>query len=255
MSEGSLRYYACGYTFHQMKALISGAALERRTFPAGVFLYTHADGRTVLFDTGYAPATWRSGIRGFFYNVLLPARITTEQSIAAQLWRDGVDAAGIDYVVLSHLHPDHIGGVRHFPDATFVLSTPMLHTLRQSRMREGFIPQLLPSWFPEARKLVVEPGARGFDLLGDGSYLLLDLPGHARGHMGALVEGIALLAGDAAWGKDLMDVLPQMRRLPRAVMYNWKQYQDSVVHVKRWENSGVKVFFSHDHQDRKELLD
>ena len=255
MAEASLRYYACGQTSHQMRALIRGAPRERRPFPAGVFLFTHADGRTVLFDTGYAPATWRTGIRGLLYHALLPVRISAEQSIAAQLISDGMDVASIDYVVLSHLHPDHIGGVRYFPTATFVLSTPMLDTLARSQLQEGFIPQLLPVWFPHAKRIIVDPGSQGFDLLGDGSYLLLDLPGHARGHMGALVLGRALLAGDASWGEDLMDAVLRMKKLPRAVIHNWDQYCASVDQLRWWQSSGVEVFFSHDRTARKELLE
>lgn len=254
MPSGELRYYACGQTTHQMKQLMHGRPRERRVFPAGVFLYCHPDGRKVLFDTGYGPATWRAGVAGFLYALLLPPRIRPGQSIAAQLLADGIPVESIDFVVLSHLHPDHLGGVRYFPQATFVLSEAMLETLAKAELKEGFLPQLLPRWFPAAAKLVVDPSQGEVDLLGDGSYRLVDLPGHAKGHMGALVEEQALLAGDASWGDDLMGSVQQVKALPRAINHRWSDYEQTIGLLQRWKADGVKLYFSHDHQDHKKLL-
>lgn len=255
MSNGRLSYYACGSTAHQLQQLMHGQPRERRTFPAGVFLYQHLDGRTVLFDTGYAPATWRAGIKGFLYNLLLPVSMRSGQSIAAQLAADGIAADTIDYVVLSHLHPDHIGGVRYFQQSTFVLSEPMLATLSAGQVKEGYLPKLMPRWFASATKLMVNPRSAEVDLLGDGSYLLLDLPGHARGHMGALVEGQALLAGDASWGTDLMEKVSRTKPLPKAITHDWAEYEQTIQRLQGMRDRGVRLYFSHDHQVHKELLE
>lgn len=254
MPNGELRHYACGYTTHQMRQLMHGQPRERRVFPAGVFLYCHPDGRKVLFDTGYGPATWRAGVSGFLYSLLLPPRIRPPQSIGAQLRADGMNPETIDFVVLSHLHPDHVGGVRYFPRSTFVLSAAMLETLAKSKLKEGFLPRLLPRWFPAAKKLVVDPGVGEVDLLGDGSYRIIDLPGHAKGHMGALVEGQALLAGDASWGADLMDGVGRIKPLPRSINHDWNRYEHTVQALQQWQDSGVTLYFSHDQQERKDLL-
>lgn len=254
MTSGELRYYACGYTTHQMKKLMHGRPRERRVFPAGVFLYCHPDGRKVLFDTGYGPATWRAGVAGFLYTLLLPPRIRAGQSIAAQLLADGIPVESINFVVLSHLHPDHVGGVRYFPQATFVLSEAMQETLAKAALKEGFLPRLLPRWFPAAAKLVVDPGQGQVDLLGDGSYRLVDLPGHAKGHMGALVEEAALLAGDASWGEDLMDSVQQIKSLPRTINHRWSDYEQTIGRLQQFKANGVRLYFSHDHQDLKKLL-
>lgn len=254
MPEGELRHYACGHTTHQMKHLLRGRRRERRVFPAGVFLYCSPDGRRVLFDTGYGPATWRAGLAGFLYSLLLPPRIRAGQSIAAQLTADGIAVESIEFVVLSHLHPDHVGGVRYFPQATFVLSAAMLETLARAALKEGFLPRLLPRWFPAAKKLVVDPSQGAVDLLGDGSYRLVDLPGHAKGHMGALVEDKALLAGDASWGGDLMSSVGQVRALPRAINHRWSDYEHTIGRLQQWQEGGVRLYFSHDPVDRKDLL-
>lgn len=253
---GRLTHYACGYTTHNMSQLIKGVPRQRRVFPAGVFLYHHPDGTKVLFDTGYGPNTAGAGIKGFLYHRLLPANIKPEQSIEKQLLADGINPNDVTYVVLSHLHPDHIGGVRYFPNATFVMTAPVLETLKKARVKEGFLPKLLPPWFPAAKKKIVsfQPAQDTFDLLGDGRYQLISLPGHARGHVGALIEGQVLLAGDASWGRDLMGESARVKAVPRAITHDWAQNESTLQNLARWESKGVRLCFSHDHYDHKELL-
>lgn len=255
-ATGRLTYYACGYTTHKMSQLIKGYPRQRRIFPAGVFLYHHPDGTKVLFDTGYGPKTWRAGFKGFLYHQLLPANITADQSIEKQLAADGINPDDITYVVLSHLHPDHIGGVRYFPGATFVMTAPMLETLKKARVKEGFLSKLLPPWFPDSKKKVIsfKPAHDSYDLLGDGRYQLISLPGHSRGHVGALVEGQVLLAGDASWGRDLMGESARVKAVPRAITHNWAQYESTLQILAQWESTGVRLCFSHDRYDHKELL-
>ncbi|MFP7834614.1 MBL fold metallo-hydrolase [Marisediminicola sp. LYQ134] len=241
-----LTYFACGETSHDMNRLLRGARPERRIFPAGAFLYS-SGARRVLFDTGYAPEPWRAGIGAWAYRQLLPPRIDAGDTIAGQL-----DPASVTHVVLSHLHPDHIGGIRFFPDATFVLSDAARRTLERPRLREGVFRRLLPAWFGSAT-VVPSPtftpgpfGLRTADLFGDGSYLLVDLPGHARGHLGALVEQRVLLAGDAAWGRDLLGAERRIRLIPRLVSHDTTAQRETAQLLLAGERKGLQPLFSHD---------
>ncbi|HLS64806.1 MAG TPA: MBL fold metallo-hydrolase [Ruania sp.] len=248
---GDLRAYTCGHTHHDLAQLVSGRSRERRRFPSTVFCYRSGD-RVVLFDTGYAPQPWRTGPAGRLYQRLLPPELPPGQDVADQL-----DPAIVTYVVLSHLHPDHIGGLRHFRHAHLVLHRDQLATLAGPRLREGLLRGLLPDWFAEAtqqtdRCTAVEqfiPGPAGlgtFDLFGDGSYLLVHLPGHARGHLGALIEGRVLLAADAAWGRDLLEQVHRMRVVPRWITYDGAAHRDTARRLLEIERGGVRLLFSHD---------
>ncbi|WP_295840771.1 MBL fold metallo-hydrolase [uncultured Microbacterium sp.] len=245
MSE--LTFFACGETTHDMSLLLRGAPRERRVFPAGVFLYD-SGARRVLFDTGYAPEPWRAGLGGWAYRRMLPPRVGAGDTIAEQL-----DPATITHVVLSHLHPDHVGGVRFFPNAAFVLSDEARRTLERPRLRDGLLRDLLPPWFREARVLpspAFRSGPRGLrtaDLFGDGSYLLVDLPGHTRGHLGALIEHEVLLAGDAAWGRDLLGEERRIRLLPRLVSHDMTRQRETARMLLAAEQDGLRLLFSHDH--------
>jgi glyoxylase-like metal-dependent hydrolase (beta-lactamase superfamily II) len=263
---GRLRHYVCGSTSHEVGAMFRGTSVGRREFPSGVFLYTADDGRRVLFDTGYATGRWHTGWRGRVYRRLLPPRVEDAEDVAARLTADGIDPASVTHVVLSHLHPDHVGGVRRFPAATFVLSEGHVRTIRAPRLRTGVLPGLLPEWFPRAERIVLQDGSfqstvigevelRAHDLLGDGSYLVVDLPGHADGHLGALVESRVLLAGDAAWGQDLIEASSRMRPLPRAIQHDAARYVATAAVLGRLMDSGVQVVCSHDPLGATELLD
>ncbi|WP_455904984.1 MBL fold metallo-hydrolase [Microbacterium sp.] len=260
-----LRHYVCGSTSHDVGAMFRGAPHGVREFPSGVFLYDTADGRRVLFDTGYATGRWHTGWRGAVYRRLLPPIVGDADDVAARLRADGVDPASVTHVVLSHLHPDHVGGVRRFPHATFVLSAGHERTLSAPRLRAGVLTGLLPSWFSDAERIVIDEGAfatvevggtalRTHDLLGDGSYLVVDLPGHADGHLGALIERRVLLAGDAAWGSDLIDASGTLKALPRAVQHDADRYAATARILGELAAAGIRVVCSHDPLDAKELL-
>lgn len=262
---GRLRHFTCGRTSHDLGAMFQGAPRGVRQFPSGVFLYDAADGRRVLFDTGYATGEWRAGWRGAVYRRLLPPVVEDRDDVAAQLRADDVDPSSVTHVVLSHLHPDHVGGVRRFPEATFVLTEGMLRTLGAPSLRSGVLTGLLPDWFGTARRAVLPHTAfrtidvrdvplRAVDLLGDGSYLVVDLPGHADGHVGALVEGRVLLAGDAAWGSDLLDEAARMRRLPKAVQHDAVQYERTAATLRALADAGIRIVCSHDPLGDRELL-
>lgn len=262
---GRLRHYACGSTRHDLGAMFRGAPRGVREFPSGVFLYDGGTGARVLFDTGYATGEWRTGWRGAAYRSLLPPRVCDADDIATQLAADGVDPGSVTHVVLSHLHPDHVGGIRRFPRATFVLTEGMLRTIEAPRLRSGVLPGLFPDWFPTESRTVIDAAAfrpaivhgvpvTAADLLGDGSYLVVDLPGHADGHVGALVEQQVLLAGDAAWGSDLLDAASRLRTLPKAVQHDAEAYQRTARTLGGLVAAGVRIVCSHDPVRERELL-
>lgn len=261
-----LRHYVCGRTTHDVGAMFRGEPRGVREFPSGVFLYDGAHGRRVLFDTGYATGTWDTGWRGAAYRRLLPPIVADDDDVAVRLRADGVDPASVTHVVLSHLHPDHVGGIRRFPQAVFVLAEGVQRTLSRPALRTGVLPGLLPDWFGTARRQVL--GAEGFrevsirgvrlraaDLFDDGSYLIVALPGHADGHVGALVQGRVLLAGDAAWGNDLIAATPRMRRLPKAVQHDADDYVRTAALLAQLAAAGIRIVCSHDAPQDRELLE
>lgn len=251
MGESSLRVMACGSTVFPLSRVFRGRGLPRRVFPSNVFLYTHPSGRRVLVDTGYPPTFRGTGLVGTLYRRILPASVGPDETVDQRLLALGLTPADVEFVVLTHLHPDHVGGVRWFPDATFVLSSGQVATLRRSRVREGVIRALLPPWFAAGVVADEEPsvslaGLNGFDLFGDGTVLVVSLPGHARGHLGVLVEGRVLVAGDAAWGREFLGWSRRLRWLPRFISDDAEAHEQTSAVLQRLEATGVQLCFSHD---------
>ena len=258
MAEPALRVFACGSTSFRLSQVFRGEGLPRRTFPSAVFLYTHPSGRRVLFDTGYPPTLRGTGPVGALYRRLLPARVGPGETIDRRLAEEGLTPDDVEFVVLSHLHPDHVGGLRWFPRARLVLSQGQLDAARRGRVTDGIFAALLPSFADalvvDAQPVVDTGSVSGFDLFGDESFVITPLPGHARGHLGALVEGRVLLAGDAAWGRPFLEWSDRMRALPRLISDDEEAHRSTSLRLLALEAAGVRLCFSHDDYAARVLL-
>jgi glyoxylase-like metal-dependent hydrolase (beta-lactamase superfamily II) len=173
---------------------------ETMHVPAFSFLVEQASsGRKLVFDLG-CRKDWQKFGPAVLDIVTKPGwKIEVETSVAQILQDNGVDAAGgaIEGVVWSHWHFDHIGDPSTFPTSTALIIGPGI--------KETFLPGYpanpqspLLETDVEGRELkvidfdnlpTVPIGRfRAFDYFGDGSFYLLDAPGHAIGHMCGLAR-------------------------------------------------------------------
>ncbi|MFT3834852.1 MAG: MBL fold metallo-hydrolase [Micropruina sp.] len=213
-----------------------GGAWRPIEFPSAVAVIPHPDGGVALFDTGYAPrfhtATARLPYR--LYAALLPVSCGESDAVVTQLRERGIGPEQVRLVVLSHLHGDHVAGLRDFPQARVVVGDGALGSGWRNRSAwtntaHGFLPALLPDdiddrLLPLAELTVGRTGLggrlrNGHDLFGDGSAFVLPLPGHTEGHLGLWLPGSGadgvLLVGDAVWNERAFThgelPLPQLR--------------------------------------------
>jgi len=196
--------------------------------PLNAFLIEHRDG-LVLFDTGIDPTIKSdpsyidSAIGRFLLKRIFQLDLGPNDGLDQQLMSLGHRAADIQKAVISHLHFDHVGGIAHIPQAELLvsrnewaqLSSP--HPEREWILREHIE---LPSanWRPidfvSTNDPVLSPFGGCYDVMGDGSIVLLPTPGHTPGSLSALLrsEGMApvLLIGDLSYDVDMLmnDQLP-----------------------------------------------
>ena len=242
------------------------AMADRRTWRIGefqaVFLaVAHPRHGWVLIDTGYG-TSFAAATRAWprcLYRWVTPVDATTP---TAEILRPhGIAPEDIRHIVLTHFHADHIGGTREFPAATFHHAaealTPLLALSAFAQTRHAFLPAQLPDDFA-ARAVAVplahfRPGpATGFpahDLFGDGSLVLLDLPGHAPGHLGVLVataDGPLLYAVDAFWHHRQIDEAVSPLFPARIAIHDNRAYDATVARLRELKRTtGLRVLACH----------
>ena len=195
--------------------LIRGGRMVSVRVPALVGLIHHPREGWGLFDTGYSLRVRAETSRGVFwlYRALAPMSVSADGPVVDQLGRFGLTPDDIGWIVLSHFHADHLGGLFDFPRARFIASEVAWNDVRSRRglraLRYGFVPALVPPEFEERLTLIgdfpgreLAPFGETHDLFGDGTVVLCNVPGHARGQICAHVEtgdGPVLLAADGCW--------------------------------------------------------
>src|SRR5262245_9782104 len=168
------------------------------TRPAHAFAVEHPAG-ICLFDTGQTARAASPGYHQRWHPFLRLARfeLTPEDEVASQL-----DPSAVRWVVLSHLHTDHVGGLHAFTHADVLVSRPeWVRASGWRRRLRGYLPQPWPAGLEPSLVDLTGPPAGPFsatyDVAGDGRLLMVPLPGHTPGHTGLVVDGQVLLAGDA----------------------------------------------------------
>jgi len=220
-----------GYCLAQESMTMRGGRRREVECHALVALIQHPQHGWGLWDTGYAPRIEHETARWPFrlYRYATPLRLRPELAVVAQLPRWGLSPADLRWVILSHLHADHLAGLLDFPTARIFLTdaayTDFVGRQGWRALARGYILNLLPADLADRATLIREFSdpplpilGPTYDIFGDGSLQLVLLPGHARGQVGLLAhtaERRILFAADGAW---LAQAIRE-RRLPSRLTY------------------------------------
>jgi len=138
--------------------------------------------------------------------------VQPEQEVGPQLRELGFSPDDVRWVVLTHFHTDHAGGLAHFPGAEILCSRVDYEYSRGfAGKARGFLPQHWPDWFAPT---LVDFGPQPFGpfpasmpLTEAGDVHLVPTPGHTPGHLSVAVEEgdrVLFFAADASYTEQLM---------------------------------------------------
>ena len=192
-----------GYLYLPEREFITNAdpTAVHRCPSLAFYIYHGPTQRKIVYDLGLRK-DWDN------YPPRIAKRIATKErrvdipaDVHASLLKGGVRPEDIDTIILSHIHYDHTGNPHHFPNAKFILGPGSLELIRRSEANPAeswFGPTLLPD---DISKQVTELSAYSssewvplsvfphtVDYFGDGSFYLVDSPGHLEGHINGLAR-------------------------------------------------------------------
>ena len=207
-----LKLHVFNTGMNRMSSLVAGDNPPWRPVPA--FVIEHPVQGLIVFDAGLPAEVEKEGADAFS----IPTRWVVEsQGIAArtldkQMEHAGLDPAKVKWVILSHMHEDHLGAVKAFPNATFIVGP--------GASGDALAPDFHPKWkaISFAGTKALPPFDGQVDFFGDGSVTLVPGGGHAPEGILALLalpNGAALLAGDAVVHRDWL-VSDDVQRVPVA---------------------------------------
>ncbi len=242
-NNGGIRLYAldCGtFNFADLSSFSREGVFDGQSgvLANPCFLIRHPKG-DLLWDTGFEDtlADMPDGAGDSNINMKLKTRL------ADQLARLDLKPSDIDYLSMSHSHPDNVGNGNLFAGAIFIIQQ-LEHIFMFSDERKadkaGFA---LYSALENANTLLFE---NEHDVFGDGSVVMLFMPGHTPGHSVLLVRlensGTILLTGD-------LYILAKGRELQTVAVFN-TDAQATLDSMDKFEalaaKEGARVVIQHD---------
>ena len=196
----------------------------------------------VIADPDQRDTYWGANVAAAFG----PHAFTREHAIDAQLEKLGISLKEVRYVLYSHLHLDHAGGMSYFPNA--------IHVIQRDEVRYAMWPD---SWtspvycqndLMNIRKLNILEIDGDCDLFHDGTLRLLKTPGHSPGHQVLIVDlsnrGRICMAADTGHQRGGFENMVPMP-------WDWSTSSMSMTRMRmiQLERSGVPLFLCHDAGD------
>lgn len=172
---------------------VFGKRKDRLWLPVSAYLIEHPKGK-FLVDTGWARDMSPEGefdkkaqIKSLGSLILYEVnqgKIGLGQCIDEQLAEIGIKDSDIDAVLLTHLDCDHVNGIKQVKNANkFLVSADEVKFAKKLTNKVRYY----KGWWDDIELTEFEwndsegPVGKSYDLLGDGSIELINIPGHCEG--------------------------------------------------------------------------
>ena len=236
----SLNLFGCVCGQFHSPAEGLGMVGGRVAVPVPFYVVEHRDG-VALFDCGLHTDLRNPDdrMRIALKSQQLDVTFDEQETTTCQLQRLDIDPARVRYIVLSHLHFDHAGGLHQVPNATIVV--------QRREWEAGFNDELATKYFLRRRffdlghQIKLIDGEH--DLFGDGAVTCIPSFGHTPGHQSLRVrgnQGDVILVGDACYN----GLVVKTRNFPS--FSDHAAMNRSLDHLLALRDTNTAMIFGHD---------
>ena len=180
-----------------------------RPVPILAWVVEHPEGLIVV-DTGETARTREPGYLPSwhpYYRLAVRFQVRPEDEIGPQMEAMALRPTEVRWVVMTHLHTDHAGGLHHFPRAEIIVSRREMRVASGVMGRlNGYLSNRWPAWFNprlvEFEAQPMGPFPETLPLTAAGDVVMVSTPGHTPGHMSLMVRSGGreyFIAGDTSY--------------------------------------------------------
>ena len=222
---------------------------ETFSFPAWTALIVHPEGN-VLFDAACHKEEWQMPF------IKENLHMTEEDTPMYRIGQLGLAPGDIDYIVLSHMHPDHHGFIDRFPNAEIIVSDDeFTNMMKLYALGKIDFEQDYTYFISKKLKWKLYPSDQKSQKLMDGVTIYNFGRGHSFGQIGLLLElpnsGNKLLISDVIYSSE--NVGPPVREPGRCMdMEAWLKHVQDV--PKLAESLNAEIWYGHDLEQFETLI-
>lgn len=180
--------------FNQLEAFLlsSGSLFKKVSGSLPCVLIKHSQG-TILFDAGLGKNVENDFNEAMPFGTGFTFPYRLKETTRSQMQKSGIiHPDAIKTIIMSHLHWDHASGIEDFPKAeVWTTSTEYNYAIRT--IGKGFSSSMFDNdkikWrFIRLQNSPYENFDKSLDVYGDGSIVLVPMPGHTPGQVGMFVN-------------------------------------------------------------------
>lgn len=185
--------------------------------------------------------------------------VAPEEEVGPQLQALGLQPSDVRWLVMTHMHGDHAGGIGHFANSEVLMSEAEAKmAFARTGPVNGYLNSHYPAWLNPTKVTFDDGPWESFDrstaLTGDGTIRLVPTPGHTTGHLSVAIEAedaIVLIAGDASYSEHAL-----LEGIVDGVAQDEKAHRDSTHRLRELcRRRPVITQFAHDPDSSRRLSD
>jgi N-acyl homoserine lactone hydrolase len=182
--------------------------------PIYAFAIEHPEG-VIVDDTGESARVAEPGYFprwSPFFRFAVREQVEPDEEIGPQLEQLGIGLGDVRWLVMTHLHTDHAGGLPHFANNEILVSrTEMQYAAGLRGRLRGYVNKPWPVWFDptlvDLPPVALGPFPASLPLTQAGDVTLVPGPGHTPGQLAVVVredDHTVFIAGDSSYTEDAM---------------------------------------------------